>query len=736
MGDNQGTQDKDRMMREAKLALKTGLSAFANENYKLAEPLFIKALDLFEQCETQEDADFFQCLVSLADTYYYLRRYYEAKGYYERLSASRLKHSESSDAQVVVALLKLAATHEKLTEVDDALATFELTLELAEKTIPRGHALFGIIFDSYEILVERHVTDPESKEAILASLKEKREQFGFTESMSGIYRALPSAEEAQSSVGRLLAQPAEDIRKNLSAWTHTEISTWANEVRVQRARSTAQGMPAMSTNILDGPLNQAPTGSSETAIGGSSGASENRSGDSYAPSTSALDHKPLHLSVDMFRKSAREAAPELVVPEDETGKLSATDNPQLDTSTQRKAISIKRVDPSSRRLPNLLPALSAIFAVSIVCGAVYLAREYTKFMFASSVSSANGPGLDFTGKVFTSSDRKRIIRFLTRSTLELTDHGVTITANYHIKGEKRSSPLSEFFSGSAKTVGIGEADGVLTLPDGGTLYADNAKERLVLDKMSSVSSCATYYYAGHAHVYPSVESEFNFGNNSFSWDNPITPGADKPLVQKVDVSQQEFDGQFARELGLMRDLKSRFPIDDAAKIPPGLIECISIGPSGAVPVGGEGGASSGFLVRGYDSKGQLIRGSDPSKAYVIALKGGVSIDPLKVIQSPESQPKLINAGENIDFEMAVSDSKVDGNVAPAGADSKEPKAAAGSTEPKAAADSKEPKAAADSKEPQAAAGSTEPKAAGDKEPKAAADDKTPEAQPVEPSSGK
>jgi hypothetical protein len=35
------------------------------------------------------------------------------------------------------------------------------------------------------------------------------------------------------------------------------------------------------------------------------------------------------------------------------------------------------------------------------------------------------------------------------------------------------------------------------------------------------------------------------------------------------------------------------------------------------------------VIRAYDSQGKLIRASNPAKAFVVALKNGVSVDPVK-----------------------------------------------------------------------------------------------------------
>jgi tetratricopeptide (TPR) repeat protein len=647
MPDSDSTLNREKVLKEAKLALKTGLSAYENDNFKLAEPLFIKALDKFEGIGETEDPDFFQCLVSLADTLYQQKRYFEAKAYYERLSVGRLKAQGSSDAQVVVALLKLAATHEKLQELHEALSTFELTLELAENTIPQGHALFGVIFDSFEILIDRHVQDPEEKKNYLDMLKAKRESFGFSESMSGVYRSLPTEDEAQSQVERLMAQTPEDIRKNLSPWTHTEISSWANEVRAQRARSTVQGLAAMVT-----PSEEQLTRTDDIWAGKS---------DEIAEPSYVRDekHKALRLSADMFRpkKSDRN---DLVASE---GAQFRTGN---DIEAQRNTMSgapveaversrLKSID-TDRRRPNILPILSVIAVVLLIGGAIFLTHEFTKNVVAQSAgSSSKGPMIDLSGKIFTSSDRRRQARFVTRSSVELTDRGHSTMATYQLKGAPNQSflGLSGLFPSSDFKLTLQEVPGGFVLPGGTKLIGDESDDQKVVTKMQLLANFANYYY-GNKHSYPSLEEDFVIDSNRFSLENPLTPGSNKPVLEKKVSTANTFEADFSNLLSSMRDKKPLFTADDAEKTPPGLIECYSLVSDGTV----DGGA---FLIRAYDSTGKLITASDPDKAFVIVLKQGVTVDPLKASRSVDNQPRLFPEGKSVLVELLVDSKSLETN---------------------------------------------------------------------------
>ncbi|MBI5173167.1 MAG: tetratricopeptide repeat protein [Candidatus Melainabacteria bacterium] len=638
MSDSDTNSDRERSLKEAKLALKTGMSAYENDNFKLAEPLFIKALDKFEQLGETEDPEFFQCLVSLADTLYHLRRYYEAKGYYERLSVGRLKAQDSSDAQVVVALLKLAATHEKLEEVTEALTTFELTLELAENTIPPGHALFGVIFDSFEILIERHVQDPEEKKRLADMLASKREEFGFSESMSGIYRALPSADEAQTAADRLLAQPAEDIRKNLSAWTHTEISSWANEVRAQRAKSTGHGLKSVvpPQEVLSKD-NHGTCVDDIWAL----------KGDEIAPGQYEQDEKMRHLrlSPEMFRPKAL-SVEKLPDDSEQPTVVTASPLPQHSEDSEGRGGRLKRVD-TDRRPFNPLPVLTVVAVVVLAGGAIYMAREYAKTMVANSTANNSKSSIDLSGKTYYSSDRRRQARFITRSSVELTDRGQTMMADYGLKSDEAPSPMEKFFGGGQEKLVLTQVPSGFQLPDGTVLLSEDSDDQKIVDKMQALANFATFFYGGEDRVYPSKEEDFVFGSMRFAWDNPLTPGVNKPIIDAKSARKEAFDQVFATALSEMRDKKSLFPPDDGTGSPRGLIECIAIGPEADC-------LNSAFLIRAYGQDGKFLTAGDPSKALVIALKSGVTVDVLKASRTEDKREQFFKPGKSLKVELVMT----------------------------------------------------------------------------------
>ena len=268
-----------------------------------AETLLVKALDLFEQANKLEDKEYFQCLHQIADTYFQLGRYYEAKSYYERLSVARLKNPDSTDAQVVVALLKLAATYEKLDESAEALTAFDLIMELAEKTIPNGHALFGVIFDSYEDLINRRISDESERQRRELIILQKREQFGFAKNSSEArwaHAVTPAAEPAEAAESteendNVLSQPADKLRSKLKAWTQADIvrPQAALEEAVQRANMERLAELQEREEIGE----KAREGDAGTGAGSGAGLAAGA-----VVVAGAERHLQAHLHPDMFRR--------------------------------------------------------------------------------------------------------------------------------------------------------------------------------------------------------------------------------------------------------------------------------------------------------------------------------------------------------------------------------------------------------------------------------------------------
>ncbi len=165
--------------------------------------------------------------------------------------------------------------------------------------------------------------------------------------------------------------------------------------------------------------------------------------------------------------------------------------------------------------------------------------------------------------------------------------------------------------------------------------------------MQALANFATFFYGGEDRVYPSKEEDFVFGSMRFAWDNPLTPGVNKPIIDAKSARKEAFDQVFATALSEMRDKKSLFPPDDGTGSPRGLIECIAIGPEADCP-------NSAFLIRAYGQDGKFLTAGDPSKALVIALKSGVTVDVLKASRTEDKREQFFKPGKSLKVELVMT----------------------------------------------------------------------------------
>ncbi|MBU6453746.1 MAG: tetratricopeptide repeat protein [Cyanobacteria bacterium REEB67] len=640
----------DKLMMQARMALKTGMSAYENGNYAFAETLLVKALDLFEQAKGMEDKGYFQALHQTADTYFQLGRYFEAKSYYERLSVARLKNPESTDVQVVVALLKLASTYQKLGEGAEALTAFDLIMELAEKTIPNGHALFGVIFDSYEDLIARSVDDPDERARREEIVVKKREQFGFPKATTEARWAHAVSEPGTATEVNpdVLAQAPDQIRHTLKAWTHSvapkpeapmsEVVSRVNQERLAELESNMarphekreDGEKHMQAHLHPNMFkrrSKAEMEAEEALLVEREAAFQS----SNSGSESGVDHDA---STAIVSESEAEEGSGAIA------EANEAEAPLRKFSAERGALKGAKRPNTDRKRFNPLPALTVIACIAGVAGAVFIAHEYAKNAALNSGTVPVATGKDFSGVSWAAADNKKMLRCTSAATCSYIVSGTTAGGTYQVKGQPgaEKSILSDFFNGKPTRLTYVESEAGLKGSDGTILYSENSKDRLILNKAQAIANFATYYFASHSHFYPGSAQDFQFNNARFAWENPISGEVNKPVVKKVGTSKPEFDNDFTTQLKSMREGKAIFDADSGTTSNAGLIECLALippAPNAATP--GED-ASCAFLIRGYDAEGKLINSSDPSKVFVIALKNGISIDPIKALHEEASAP--------------------------------------------------------------------------------------------------
>ena len=697
--------DSEKLIIQARMALKTGMSAYENGNFAFSETLLVKALDLFEQAKSMEDVDYFQCLHQIADTYFQLGRYYEAKSYYERLSVARLKNPDSTDAQVVVALLKLASTYQKLGEDAEALTAFDLIMELAEKTIPTGHALFGVIFDSYEDLITRSLTDEEERDRRQGLINDKREQFGFPKQSSEVRWAnamsaadpekdapaslLGSKSEIKSeatetghsgvanSVAGVLAQKPDQLRKSLKAWTHVDMpKPQIDAISESVSRVNQDRLAELQSNFDDRkPVDQDKLMQAHLHPN----MFKRRSASELEAEEAQRQEREKALDAAEAGGSEREYAISSIGGENESGEADLAGDTEDGGSegeagepypkrfaAERGALKgAKRPNTDKKRF-NPLPALTVIGCIGVIGGAVFFAHEYAKNAALNDNTTATVSGKDFSGVIWASSDSKKQLRCSSAVNCSYTVGGASAAGVYQVAGAPApdKSILSDFFNGKPTKLAFVESPIGLTSSDGWILYSEDSKDRAILNKAQAIANFATFYYASHGHVYPTSAQDFRFGNARFAWENPITGETNKPIVKKVESTKTSFDADFASNLKSLREGKAVFDADSSTGSNVGLIECLSLTPPAAsgtstgagtnTGAGAEDAPASSFLIRAYNSEGKLIASSEPSKTFVIALKNGISTDPIKALHEEPTAALAPPAGK-IEVEIKAMD---------------------------------------------------------------------------------
>ncbi|MBN9397011.1 MAG: tetratricopeptide repeat protein [Candidatus Melainabacteria bacterium] len=614
--------DVERALKEATISLRTGKSALENENYQLAEPLLIKALDAFELAGAKSSNDYFSCLHTLADTYFHLKRFYEAKAYYERLSVARLKNEGSNDAQVVVALLKLASTQEKLHEYADALNTYDLILELTESTIPQGHALMGVVLESIEVFVDRHVVDDRERTTRLEAIAQKKARSGFDPNLHLTQSSVDLqaiAELEADTNAHLLAQDPEQLRKTLGSWTNPELTVWAGYLRNRQQQKSEEESKSTPVPHLDQQSQSAQMAYNVTE--------QELTAQRLA---NLKQHKPTH--EPKLAKARQEAKAAKGLPDVPTSRSNIDLKSPFKDEGRNK--SIKKIDTDKRPF-NPLPAISALCVAGIICGAVWFAHEYTKTMVTGKDKAPAQYKLDLNGRSFQTIDGKIKVRFIANHFVQVditrdADALDSNTVEYKDSRQKAEGPLAQLAAYGHNTVvfKLSNQYKSLELPGGVVLYEDGAPGKLITDKMQKMSMAAQSFFATHDHVYPTGEADFADSGTNFSYENPLSGQIRKPVVNVINQAGGKFDEVFVEQLQSMRDRDPKFAADEARAedSQAGLIECLAIMPDpGADP----DKAGCGMLMRAYDEKGKLIMSGDRDKAYVIALKNGIALDASK-----------------------------------------------------------------------------------------------------------
>lgn len=155
-------KNSDESLREAEAKFKQG-------KYAEAEPLFLLGLVLLERTSPEDHPDVLSCMEKLGDTFYASEKFKDAQPVYRRLVGIREKSSQSI-LLTISAMFKLAKTHERLTQPDEAEELYRRAVKLGENTTG---PLYANLCDNFAAFLKR--TNRSLDEAArLADIAKKR----------------------------------------------------------------------------------------------------------------------------------------------------------------------------------------------------------------------------------------------------------------------------------------------------------------------------------------------------------------------------------------------------------------------------------------------------------------------------------------------------------------------------------------------------------------------------------
>lgn len=319
----------------------------------------------------------------------------------------------------------------------------------------------------------------------------------------------------------------------------------------------------------------------------------------------------VRLSTDMFRSARTEDLDKI-----ETPKLRRTEEVEKPAENRARRPSPERLRESHA------PVLGVLFAVVILLIGVSIPVLIP--LFSTDENPKRGPADDYTGRVYTSSDELKHLRFYNEKSVEIFRFGEIVNAPYYfgiddpmVLNFKRMLKPFTAFQVQETSQGMRDSEGTV-------LYGSAALDKLVLQKMDYIAELARFYYKSHDREYPYSVAEFsNLGQ--VRWTNPIDENGSTPMVQGKMFGHFEFDKVFDKTLDELTKGKE-------AKDMPGMIEVFSLRPS-EIAVGEA--KHSAVMIRGYDSTGKLIESSVPGEAYVKVLRDGM---PYKVGVTKQPPP--------------------------------------------------------------------------------------------------
>ncbi|MBX9691881.1 MAG: tetratricopeptide repeat protein, partial [Cyanobacteria bacterium] len=217
-----------KALRAACSTVITADSSMENKNYRVALPLYAKALKLFRDEEATANADFAHCLEKFGDCNFHRGNFEEALNAYREYDALFSRVEYVPDQLKVVALLKLGKTSHKMKRFADSEAAYELAITIANSTLPPVHPLIPLIYQSYVSMLRARGAD----------------QFKIDK--------LESDYEARVKDGADDSNVPPDLRAALNPWIEPDANELENIVKSKQSQNRQQ-QNLKSTLIQDSP---------------------------------------------------------------------------------------------------------------------------------------------------------------------------------------------------------------------------------------------------------------------------------------------------------------------------------------------------------------------------------------------------------------------------------------------------------------------------------------------------
>ena len=221
----------EKALKDASSTVATADSSMENKNYKVALPLYTKALQIYREEEATQTPEFAHCIERYGDCHFHKGSFEEALNAYREHDALFSRTEMIPDQVKVIALLKLGKTSYRMKRFADSEASYELAINIANSTLPVEHPMIPILYQSYMSMLKARGADKYKIEKLEKDYDTKVKQGANEENVP------------------------DDLREELSAWIEPEPGDLASIIRYRQATTdTSHKRDLRSTMEASGTL--------------------------------------------------------------------------------------------------------------------------------------------------------------------------------------------------------------------------------------------------------------------------------------------------------------------------------------------------------------------------------------------------------------------------------------------------------------------------------------------------